>query len=247
MARSKQPPTKMKESDDDRSDDSKENEFENDMDEQHPDTNNTASTPSPSKPDPTTPTKIRTLQVTTRSSKTINQPITHNQELQQDWAEHTETQDVVIKVATGNKHRIVKQTEILPEGKQTSTNDYDICMHVYSRENKMGICFVPTLYKTDFIDKRRLSKGMVPFRRYDSSAHPIHQEALREAEDYLRADNIESIVPINKLAKVYGTSYRQWNTFLDRIEKSTQRIQELGTEIHLLKTDQDLMKIMCIQ
>jgi hypothetical protein len=85
----KQSPTKMKESDDDRSDDSEENEFENDMDKQHSVTKKAAGTPSPSKPNKTSPTKIRTSQVTTRSSKTINQPITHNQELQQECAEHT--------------------------------------------------------------------------------------------------------------------------------------------------------------
>jgi hypothetical protein len=164
MGRSKQPPTKMKESDEDRSDESDENKFKDDMDDQHPDMKIAASTSPPSKPDPKTP--IRTSQVKTRSSKTTNQPITHNIEIQQDWDEHTETQDVVFKVATGNKNRIVKQTEILPAGKPASINDYDICMHVYSREDEMGSRFVPTLYKTGFIDNRRLSKGMVPFRQY---------------------------------------------------------------------------------
>jgi hypothetical protein len=214
MARSKQTPTKMKESDEDRSDEdrsdgSKKTGLRIDMDEQHPDTKKSASTPSPSKLNKTPPTRIQTSQIKTRSSKTINLPMTHNQEIQQDWAERTETQDVVFKIATGDKHRRVKQTVILPVGKPASINDYDICMHVYSRENEMGIRFVRTLYKKGFIFNRRLSKGMVPFRQYESSVHPIHQEALREAEDYLRTDNIESIVPFNKLAKVYGTSYGQ--------------------------------------
>jgi hypothetical protein len=135
MARNNQSSTKRKDLDDDQSDDNEENEFMDDMNDKHPEMKNSASTPTPSKPDPTTPTKIRTSQRKTRSSKTINQPMTHNQEIQQDWAEHTETQDVVFKIATGNKHRILKQTDILPAGKPASINDYDICMHVYSREN----------------------------------------------------------------------------------------------------------------